>query len=75
MRLGIYFGMDWASDLAGTIALAQEAERLGYDSAWSSEAYGADAVTPMAWLLAARIGSGAAPRSCRCRREPPQPPR
>ena len=29
-----------------------EAERLGYDSAWTGEAYGADAVTPIAWMLA-----------------------
>jgi len=28
------------------------AERLGYDSAWTSEAYGSDAVTPAAWILA-----------------------
>ena len=29
-----------------------EAERLGYESAWAGEAYGADAVTPIAWMLA-----------------------
>jgi F420-dependent oxidoreductase-like protein len=29
-----------------------EAERLGYDSAWAGEAYGGDAVTPIAWMLA-----------------------
>jgi F420-dependent oxidoreductase-like protein len=29
-----------------------EAERLGYDSAWTGEAYGSDAVTPIAWMLA-----------------------
>jgi F420-dependent oxidoreductase-like protein len=29
-----------------------EAERLGYDSVWTSEAYGSDAVSPAAWLLA-----------------------
>jgi F420-dependent oxidoreductase-like protein len=28
-----------------------EAERLGYDSVWSGEAYGTDAVTPVAWVL------------------------
>ena len=27
-----------------------EAERLGYDSVWSGEAYGTDAVTPIAWV-------------------------
>jgi F420-dependent oxidoreductase-like protein len=29
-----------------------EAERLGYSSVWSGEAYGTDAVTPTAWVLA-----------------------
>ena len=29
-----------------------EAERLGYDSVWSAEAYGSDAVTPAAWIAA-----------------------
>jgi F420-dependent oxidoreductase-like protein len=34
------------------IALAQEAERLGYDSAWAAEAWGTDAATVLAWLAA-----------------------
>ena len=29
-----------------------ELERLGYDSVWSAEAYGSDAVTPVAWIAA-----------------------
>lgn len=29
-----------------------EAERLGYDSVWTAEAYGSDAVTPLAYLAA-----------------------
>jgi F420-dependent oxidoreductase-like protein len=43
------------------IALAQEAERLGYDSAWAAEAWGTDAVSVLAWLAATtttiKIGS------------------
>ena len=43
------------------IALAQEAERLGYDSAWTAEAWGTDAVTVLAWVAAStsriRVGS------------------
>ena len=37
-----------------------EAERLGYNSVWSGEAYGTDAVTPTAWILArtTRIRAG-----------------
>jgi F420-dependent oxidoreductase-like protein len=34
------------------IELAQEAERLGYDSAWAAEAWGVDAATVLAWLAA-----------------------
>jgi F420-dependent oxidoreductase-like protein len=34
------------------IELAQEAERLGYDSAWAAEAWGTDAVSVVAWLAA-----------------------
>ena len=32
--------------------LVWEAERLGYDAVWCGEAYGTDAVTPVAWVLA-----------------------
>ena len=37
-----------------------EAERLGYNSVWSGEAYGTDAVTSTAWILArtTRIKAG-----------------
>ena len=46
----------------GGIALAQEADRLGFHSVWTSEAYGTDAVTPMAWIAATteRIAVGSA---------------
>ena len=45
-----YFG---AGTTAGEqLAAAQEAERLGYDSAWVAEAYGSDAATVLAWLAA-----------------------
>jgi F420-dependent oxidoreductase-like protein len=43
------------------VALAQEAERLGFDSAWAAEAWGTDCVTVLAWLAATttriRVGS------------------
>src|SRR2546427_10474053 len=37
-----------------------EVERLGFDSVWSAESYGSDAVTPAAWIAArtARIHVG-----------------
>jgi len=31
------------------VPLAQEAERLGFDSLWTAEAYGSDCFTPLAW--------------------------
>ena len=42
--------------------LVLEAEKLGFDSAWSSESWGADAVTPAAWVLArtSRLKAGTA---------------
>ena len=53
MRLGINFGyQDWGNGLAGAVALAQEADRLGYHSAWTAEAYGTDCVTPLTWIAA-----------------------
>jgi F420-dependent oxidoreductase-like protein len=44
------------------IELIQHAERLGFDSVWTAEAYGSDAVTPLAWIAAKteriRLGTG-----------------
>ena len=59
MRLGLQLGYD---DPRGGVALAQEADRLGFHSVWTSEAYGSDAVTPMAWVAATtdRINVGSA---------------
>jgi F420-dependent oxidoreductase-like protein len=34
------------------IGLVREAEKLGYDSVWTAEAWGSDAVTPLAWIAA-----------------------
>ena len=31
-------------------SLVQEAERLGFDSVWTAEAWGSDAFTPLAWI-------------------------
>src|SRR5919199_1287488 len=43
------------------VELAQEAERIGYDSAWAAEAWGTDAVSVLAWTAAVttsiKIGS------------------
>ncbi|MFI6815846.1 LLM class F420-dependent oxidoreductase [Nonomuraea sp. NPDC050328] len=48
MKLGLNLGY-WqraADDATETVLLA---ERLGYDSVWTAEAYGSDAFTPLAW--------------------------
>ena len=47
MRLGLQLGYD---DPVGALALAEEAERLGFHSVWTSEAYGSDAVSQLAWI-------------------------
>jgi len=51
--------------------LVLEAERLGYDSAWTSEAWGGDAVSTVSWVHRARPRSKAEPASFRCRRARP----
>lgn len=62
LKLGLNTGY-WAGGpppgIAGTIA---EAERLGFDSMWTAEAYGSDCLTPLAWWGAAteRIRFGTA---------------
>jgi F420-dependent oxidoreductase-like protein len=47
MRLGLQLGYD---DPVMWVGLAEEAERAGFHSVWTSEAYGSDAVSPLAWI-------------------------
>jgi F420-dependent oxidoreductase-like protein len=62
MKLGLHVGY-WGLGLSADdqLALVQEAERLGYDSVWTAEAYGSDAATILGWLAQAtsriRLGS------------------
>src|ERR1700676_56682 len=51
MKLGLQIGLSGA-DLSLSLDRVLEAERLGFDSVWTAEAYGSDAVTPAAWVLA-----------------------
>jgi F420-dependent oxidoreductase-like protein len=63
MKLGFYMGYaPPGTNPLDLIELAQEAERLGYDSAWAAEAWGTDCVTVLAWLGATtkRIKLGSA---------------
>ncbi|MEU8886284.1 LLM class F420-dependent oxidoreductase [Streptomyces sp. NPDC048442] len=52
MRLGLALGYWGRGPDPGSLALVQEAERLGYDSVWTSEAWGSDAFTPLTWYAA-----------------------
>jgi len=51
MKLGLSIGYSRAT-LDIPVELVQRAEVLGYDSVWTAEAYGSDAVTPLAFLAA-----------------------
>jgi len=51
MKLGILSGYSGRSMDLG-INRIKVAESMGYDSVWTAEAYGSDAVTPAAWILA-----------------------
>ncbi|WP_026004599.1 LLM class F420-dependent oxidoreductase [Streptomyces sp. AA1529] len=52
MRLGINLGYWGAGMDADNLAVAQEADRLGYDVCWAAEAYGSDAATVLTWVAA-----------------------
>lgn len=51
MRLGLNLGYQsaWTTP-ADHLAMAREADRLGYAVVWSAEAYGSDAVSMLAWI-------------------------
>ena len=51
MKLGIIAGYSPAT-MSVPMELIKEAEGLGYDSVWTAEAWGSDAATPAAWILA-----------------------
>ena len=74
LKLGLAQGYWGAAPHPNFVAIAQEAERLGFDSVWSAEAWGNDAFTPLAWIGAQtekiKLGtavvqlSGRTPTSC-----------
>src|SRR5690242_19618326 len=61
MKLALSIGYSGAQ-MRVPIDLILEAERLGFDSVWTGEAYGSDAITPLAWIAARttriRLGTG-----------------
>ena len=60
MKLGLNLGYWGMGNDADNLALAREADVLGYSCAWAAEAYGSDAPTVLAWVGAQteQIGLG-----------------
>ena len=50
LKLGLAQGYWGAAPHPDFVGIAQEAEKLGFDSVWSAEAWGNDAFTPLAWI-------------------------
>src|SRR2546428_13993232 len=69
MKLGMTLGYWGAQPPPDWIDLALEAERLGFDSLWTAEAYGSDVFTPLAWIGAQttriKLGTGITQLSAR----------
>ena len=69
LKLGLTFGYWQAKPPENIVATAREAEALGYDSVWSAEAWGSDAITPLAWIGAhterIKLGTGIVQLSAR----------
>ena len=61
MRLGLMVGY-WMFGPEDPIDMVLEAERLGFDSVWTAEAYGSDAISYLCWLGARtkkiKLGTG-----------------
>src|SRR2546425_13257052 len=49
LKLGLNTGYWSAGPPPGIEETVAEADRLGFDSIWTAEAYGSDALTPLAW--------------------------
>jgi F420-dependent oxidoreductase-like protein len=49
LKLGLNIGYWGGGPPPGALESVQEAERLGFDSVWTAEAYGSDALVPLAW--------------------------
>src|SRR5215212_8475971 len=52
VRLGLNLGYWGAGNDAANLALAQEADRLGFAVVWAAEAWGSDVVSVLSWVAA-----------------------
>jgi F420-dependent oxidoreductase-like protein len=52
MKLGVNLGYWGAGNDGENLAIAREADRLGYAVCWAAEAYGSDAATVLSWVAA-----------------------
>jgi F420-dependent oxidoreductase-like protein len=50
LRCGLMLGYWGAQPPTDTLELVRHAEDLGFDSVWTAEAYGSDAISPLCWL-------------------------
>jgi len=50
LKLGLQLGYWGSQPPDNFVGVAQEAERLGFDSVFTAEAWGSDAFTPLAWI-------------------------
>ncbi|NNL67589.1 MAG: LLM class flavin-dependent oxidoreductase, partial [Myxococcales bacterium] len=50
LKLGLQLGYWQAQPPTNFVEISQEAERLGYDSVFTAEAWGSDCFTPLAWI-------------------------
>ena len=69
LKLGYNTGYWSAGPPAGALDAIKQAEALGYESFWTAEAYGSDALTPLAWWGAhtstIKLGTGIVQMSAR----------
>jgi len=50
LKIGLQLGYWGSHPPKDPVGLVQTAEKLGFDSVWTAEAYGSDALTPLAWI-------------------------
>ncbi|NDG77150.1 MAG: LLM class flavin-dependent oxidoreductase, partial [Acidimicrobiia bacterium] len=68
-KLGYNTGYWGSGPPAGVVEAVKEADKLGFHSLWTAEAYGSDALTPLAWWGAQtkqiKLGTGIVQMSAR----------